>query len=120
MSLLAISVQFYGQPRIVARIPAGAFYPVPKVDSAVVRIDVGAAPAISLGPGVDEAWFFRVARAGFSQKRKTLRNSLSAGLGLQPAPVGALLDEIGVDARRRAETLTLEEWAVVAAALGDA
>jgi 16S rRNA (adenine1518-N6/adenine1519-N6)-dimethyltransferase len=86
----------------------------------VVRIDVGAAPAISLGPGIDEAWFFRVARAGFSQRRKMLRNSLSAGLGLQPAPVGALLDEVGVDARRRAETLTLEEWAVVAAALGDA
>lgn len=120
MSLLAISVQFYGQPRIVARIPAGAFYPVPQVDSAVLRIDVGVTPVVSLAPGLDEAWFFRVARAGFSQRRKMLRNSLSAGLGLQPAPVGALLDGVGVDARRRAETLTLEEWAAVATALSDA
>jgi 16S rRNA (adenine1518-N6/adenine1519-N6)-dimethyltransferase len=120
MSLLAASVQFYGQPRIVARVPAGAFYPAPKVDSAVVRIDVGATPAVPLAPGIDEAWFFRVARAGFSQRRKTLRNSLSAGLALQPAHVGALLDGIGVDARRRAQTLTLKEWAAVAAVLGDA
>jgi 16S rRNA (adenine1518-N6/adenine1519-N6)-dimethyltransferase len=120
MSLLAVSVQFYGQPRIVARIPAGAFYPAPKVDSAVVRIDVGEGPAVSLEEGIDEAGFFRVVRAGFSQRRKMLRNSLSAGLGLPPASVGALLEEAGVDARRRAETLSLEEWAGVAAALGGA
>ena len=80
MNLLAVSVQFYGQPRMVARIPAGSFYPAPQVDSAVVRIDVGERPVVPLGEGVDEAGFGRVVRAGFSQKRKTLRNSLSAGL----------------------------------------
>jgi 16S rRNA (adenine1518-N6/adenine1519-N6)-dimethyltransferase len=120
MSLLAVSVQFYGRPRIVARIPAGAFYPAPKVDSAIVRIDVGGGIAAMSEQGIDEARFFRVVRAGFSQKRKTLRNSLSAGLGLSKASVEALLDEAGVDARRRAETLSLEEWSGVAAALGAA
>ena len=120
MSLLAVSVQFYGQPRLVTRVPAGAFYPAPKVDSAVMRVDVGEDPAVSLEEGIDEAWFFRVVRAGFSQKRKMLRNSLSAGLALSPAAVSALLEAAAVDARRRAETLNLEEWARVASALGSA
>lgn len=114
MSLLAASVQFYGQPRIVARIPAGAFYPPPQVDSAVVRIDVEEQPTIALEKGTGEAVFFRVVRAGFSQKRKTLRNSLSASLGLSPATVEEALEQAGVDPRRRAETLSLIEWARVA------
>jgi 16S rRNA (adenine1518-N6/adenine1519-N6)-dimethyltransferase len=113
MSLLAVSVQFYGQPRIVARLPAGAFYPPPQVDSAVVRIDVGEQPTIVLENAIDEAMFFRVVRAGFSQKRKTLRNSLSAGLGLSPAGAEEALEQAGVDPRRRAETLSLKEWAEV-------
>ena len=113
MSLLAVSVQFYGSPRVVARIPAGAFYPVPKVDSAVVRIDVGEQPAVPLGEGIDEAGFFRVVRAGFSQKRKKLRNSLSASLRFAPAVAEEALAEAGVDPGRRAETLSLQEWARV-------
>ncbi len=117
MSLLAVSVQFYGQPRIVARIPAGAFYPPPSVGSAVVRVDVGEQPAVALGQEMDEAAFFRVVRAGFSQKRKTLRNSLSAGLGLPPAAVEGALGQAGMDPRRRAETLSLPEWADVARSL---
>lgn len=117
MSLLAVSVQFYGQPRIVARIPAGAFYPSPKVDSAVVRIDVGEQPAVPLPAGTDETAFFAVVRAGFGQKRKTLRNSLSAGLGLSPTSVEAALLQAGLDPRRRAETLSLSEWTEVARVL---
>jgi 16S rRNA (adenine1518-N6/adenine1519-N6)-dimethyltransferase len=117
MSILAVSVQFYGRPRVVARLPAGAFYPPPRVDSAVVRIDVSDEPALPPREGLDEAAFFRVVRAGFSQKRKTLRNSLSAGLGLSPAAVGDWLDGVGVDPRRRAETLSLQEWAKVAETL---
>jgi 16S rRNA (adenine1518-N6/adenine1519-N6)-dimethyltransferase len=113
MSLLAVSVQFYGQPRIVARIPAGAFYPPPQVDSAVLRVDVGEQPAIALEEATDEAVFFRVVRAGFSQKRKTLRNSLSASLGLSSTAVEEALEQAGVDPRRRAETLSLKEWAGV-------
>ena len=113
MNLLAVSVQFYGQPRMVARIPAGSFYPAPKVDSAVVRIDVGEGPAVALGEGADEAGFFRAVRAGFSQKRKKLRNSLSAGLRLKPVQASESLEQAGVDPGRRAETLSLQEWASV-------
>ena len=117
MSLLAVSVQFYGRPQIVARIPAGAFYPPPQVDSAVVRIDAGPAPRVALGRNVDEKLFFRVARAGFAQKRKTLRNALRAGLAMPPDRIEAVLDGADVDSRRRAETLSLEEWAAVARSL---
>ncbi len=117
MSLLAVSVQFYGRPELVARIPAGAFYPVPQVDSAVVQITMGPAPQIALAPGVDERVFFRLVRAGFSQKRKTLRNALSAGLRRSPADIEELLRQAGIDPRRRAETLSLEEWAGLAGAL---
>jgi 16S rRNA (adenine1518-N6/adenine1519-N6)-dimethyltransferase len=114
MSLLAVSIQFYGRPRIVARIPAGAFYPPPKVDSAVVRIDVSEQPAAALPPGVSEAALFRVVRAGFGQKRKTLRNALSAGLSLSPARAEEALRAAGIDPRRRAETLSLAEWTELA------
>ena len=117
MSLLAVSVQFYGRPEIVARIPAGAFYPAPEVDSAVVRITMGPALRVTLAPGVDERAFFRLVRAGFSQKRKTLRNALSAGLRRSPAEVEGLLRQAGIEPRRRAETVSLEEWAGLAGAL---
>ena len=117
MSLLAVSVQFYGRPQIVARIPAGAFYPPPQVDSAVLRIDVNPEPVVALGDGVSTADFFRVVRAGFSQKRKMLRNALSAGLVLAPARVEEVLLQAGIDPRRRAETLSLPEWASLAGPL---
>jgi 16S rRNA (adenine1518-N6/adenine1519-N6)-dimethyltransferase len=117
MSLLAVSVQFYGQPRIAARIPAGAFYPPPQVDSAVLRLDVAEQPTVALAREIDERTFFRTVRAGFAQKRKTLRNALSAGLGLSPGQVEERMAQIGLDPRRRAETLSLEEWAQVALAL---
>jgi 16S rRNA (adenine1518-N6/adenine1519-N6)-dimethyltransferase len=124
MSLLAVSVQLYGQPRVVARIPPGAFYPPPQVDSAVVRIDVGEQPAIAFPEGAyaggqagAEAFFFQVVKAGFGQKRKMLRNALSAGLRLPASTVEEALMRAGVDPRRRAETLSLQEWAEVAGAL---
>jgi 16S rRNA (adenine1518-N6/adenine1519-N6)-dimethyltransferase len=108
MSLLALGVQFYCNGKIVERIPAGAFYPTPKVDSAVVRLDRRAEP---VAPDVSAEAFFKVARAGFSQPRKQLRNSLAAGLGLPTAEVEAWLARAGIDPKRRAETLTLGEWA---------
>jgi 16S rRNA (adenine1518-N6/adenine1519-N6)-dimethyltransferase len=107
MNLLAVSVQFYGIPRIVQRIPAGAFYPAPAVDSAVVRIDLPDQPRVAV-TNVD--LFFKAAKAGFGQKRKQLHNSLSAGLPLQHEQIMQALNETGIDPKRRAETLTLEEW----------
>jgi len=110
MNLLAVSVQFYGQPRIVARIKAGAFYPEPEVDSAVVRIDRHPAPPMDIQ---DVAEFFAVVKAGFAQRRKQLRNSLAAGLGRPQTEVVAVLEAAGVDPRRRPETLYLQEWAAI-------
>jgi 16S rRNA (adenine1518-N6/adenine1519-N6)-dimethyltransferase len=107
LSLLALSVQVYGQPHTAARIPAGAFYPPPKVDSAVVRVDLYPEPLIPAGQLND---FFRLAKAGFSQKRKTLRNALAGGLGWKHERVQELLGAAEIDPQRRAETLTMEEW----------
>jgi 16S rRNA (adenine1518-N6/adenine1519-N6)-dimethyltransferase len=107
MSLLALSVQVYGHPAIAAQIPAESFYPSPKVDSAVVRLDIFPQPVI---PEARLDNFFQLIKAGFSQKRKTLRNALSAGLRLAPAEAEAMLAEAGIDPRRRAETLAIEEW----------
>ncbi|GBL19895.1 ribosomal RNA small subunit methyltransferase A [Anaerolineaceae bacterium] len=107
MSLLALSVQVYGVPHIVGRIPAGAFFPKPEVDSAIVRVDLHAVPVV---PADELALFFRVARAGFGQRRKQLLNSLAAGLGLGREPVRAALEGAGLEPRRRAETLSVPEW----------
>ncbi len=107
LSLLALSVQVYGQPGIAAKIPAGAFHPVPKVDSAILRIDIYDEPLI---PRELLPRFFQLTKAGFSQKRKTLRNSLSAGLGISAAQAEFLLTSAGIDFMRRAETLSIEEW----------
>lgn len=108
MSLLALSVQVYGKPSIAATIPAGAFYPAPKVDSAVIRVEMYPQPLISTG---HLETFFRLAKAGFSQKRKTLRNSLAGGMGISGEQAGALLTNAHIDPMRRAETLSLPEWA---------
>jgi 16S rRNA (adenine1518-N6/adenine1519-N6)-dimethyltransferase len=107
MSLLSLSVQVYGRPRIIARIPAGAFYPAPKIDSAILRIEIAGEPGIPYEL-LDK--FFQLAKAGFGQKRKTLRNSISAGLRITPTQAQSLLEAAGIDAQRRAETLSLDEW----------
>ncbi|MBI3959328.1 MAG: ribosomal RNA small subunit methyltransferase A [Chloroflexi bacterium] len=114
MSLLAIGVQFYAEAKIVQKVPAGAFHPRPKVDSAVLRLDVRPQSAVA---GVDPAWYFAVVRAGFGQKRKQLRNSVAAGLGLSKEATEAGLAAAGIDASRRAETLSLTEWGALAKAL---
>ncbi|MEZ4717135.1 MAG: rRNA adenine N-6-methyltransferase family protein [Caldilineaceae bacterium] len=86
----------------------GAFYPRPKVDSTVLRLDVRPQPYF---PDADPTRFFAIVRAGFSQKRKQLLNSLSGGLGLDKTQARAALDAAGIDPRRRAQTLSLDEWA---------
>lgn len=113
LSLLAVSVQFYGRPTLVTHIKAGSFYPVPKVDSAVVRIEPYPHPAVDV-PDRDE--FFVIVKAGFSQKRKQLHNALAAGLARPQVDIAPALERAGVDGRRRAETLALDEWASLARA----
>lgn len=107
MSLLAVSVQYYGRVRLVTPVKAGAFWPRPDVDSAVIRIDVD--PARLEPDTANDAAFFRVVRAGFSEKRKQLKNNLRQ-LGYDDTTIAAALEAAGIDARRRAETLTVAEW----------
>ncbi|HOZ37355.1 MAG TPA: 16S rRNA (adenine(1518)-N(6)/adenine(1519)-N(6))-dimethyltransferase RsmA [Anaerolineaceae bacterium] len=108
MSLLSLSVFIFGEPEIVGTIPAGSFFPAPDVDSAVLRIRLHPEPLIP-APQLDQ--FFKLAHAGFGQKRKTLRNSLSSGLSLPTGEVEARLIKAEIDPSRRAETLSVAEWA---------
>ncbi len=107
MNFLAVLVQFYGQPEMVRTIAPGAFYPPPKVDSAVVRIRMHPQPPLE---GAQTRQFFRLVSAGFSQARKQLHNPLAQGLGLSRTSVMDALEATGIDAKRRAETLTVAEW----------
>jgi 16S rRNA (adenine1518-N6/adenine1519-N6)-dimethyltransferase len=141
MSLLSVSVGYYGRARLVGTVKAGAFWPRPEVDSAIVRIDVDArspgpdggrqttdrsqpeAPSLAVASGVgtssspSEEQFFRVVRAGFSEKRKQLKNNLRQ-VGVGDEAIAAALEAAGIDGRRRAETLTVEEWGRLAERLG--
>lgn len=107
LSLLALSVLVYGNPEYAFSIPAGAFYPQPKVDSAVIKVDILNEPRISPS---NQDTFFKLARAGFQQKRKNLRNSLSSGLHLEKSFIEELLVQANIDKNRRAETLSIDEW----------
>jgi 16S rRNA (adenine1518-N6/adenine1519-N6)-dimethyltransferase len=111
MNLLAISVQVYGEAKLAGNIPGGSFYPPPQVDSAIVRIDLYEKSLFSASVVEN---LFRLAKAGFSQKRKTLRNSISAGLRYSPQEAANLLQSAGIQPNRRAETVSLEEWAKLA------
>jgi len=109
--LLTVWTALYGSARVVFRVPAGAFVPRPKVESAVVSIDLQTAPRADV---VDERWFREVVRAAFAQRRKTLRAAL-AKLGTAEA-----IERAGIDPRRRGETLSLEEFAGLARSLAGA
>jgi 16S rRNA (adenine1518-N6/adenine1519-N6)-dimethyltransferase len=108
LSILAISIQFYGKPQIVAIVPAGNFYPAPKVDSAILKIDMYSQTVVNV---TSEENFFRTVRAGFCAARKQLANSLSQGLELPKLEVLSLMQKAKVEPQKRAETLSLEEWA---------
>jgi 16S rRNA (adenine1518-N6/adenine1519-N6)-dimethyltransferase len=110
MSLLSVSIQLYGKPTIVDYIPPQSFYPPPKVDSAIVRVDLYKRPPVAIA---DEATFFSIVRGGFSAPRKQLRNSLALGLKISTEESTDLLEEAGIGQKRRAETLNLEEWASI-------
>lgn len=107
LSLLAISVQFYGKPKVITYVPGECFYPAPKVESAVLRIDLFPEPALKV-KSADS--FFRLVRAGFTSNRKQIANSLALGLLLPKNDILPLLEKAGIDNTRRAETLSIEEW----------
>ncbi len=107
MSLLSVSVQFYGEPEIVSYVPARCFYPAPEVSSAILKVALYPQPVVAK----DSEGFFGLVRAGFCASRKQLVNSLAQGLGLPKARVLPLLEKADIIPQRRAETLTLTEWA---------
>ena len=113
---VTVSVNYYAEPELLFHVSAGSFMPAPKVDSAVMRLNVREKPPVD----VDEALFFRVVKAAFSQRRKVIANSLSAGLGTDKASVNALLERSGIPANARAEQLSLNDFAAIAAALQEA
>ena len=110
---LTVAVNFYANPSIVADVPASSFLPQPKVDSSVIKIDIRSEPPVKVA---DKKQFFKVVRASFSQRRKTLLNSLfnSSLFGIDKETLKGILNSIGIDENRRPETLSIEEFANIA------
>ena len=113
MSLLAVSIQYYAQPKIISYVSHGSFYPPPEVDSAIIKLD----PKYKILNTKNDQEFFKIVKAGFAGKRKQLGNNLSRGLNLEKNLVEEKLKLIGIDPKRRAETLTLLEWQNIATTL---
>lgn len=111
---VSVAVHYRSQPKLLFQVGRGSFLPPPKVDSAVLRLDLRQEPPVSVA---DEDWFFRVSRAAFAQRRKTAANSLSATLGLPKPQVEQALAAAGAPENVRAERLTLEQLAALANAL---
>lgn len=110
MSILALSVQLYGEPTIVRKVSKDAFWPPPKVDSAILTVTDIRKKTPMILDGVSEEQFFTVVRAGFAEKRKQLHNTLARHLALSHEQALKLLQKAKIDPARRAETLTIAEW----------
>ena len=108
---VTVAVNFYSKPKVLFNVSAGSFIPAPKVDSAVIRLDVLKTPSVDVK---DSKKFFRVVKAAFGQRRKTLPNSLSSGLGLPKSEVNNLLTECNLSLNLRAEQLTMEDFKNIA------
>jgi len=117
MSLLALSVQYYAKPYIIREVKAGNFWPEPEVDSAVIRFDCQISDFKESIRNETDRLFFRVARSGFSAKRKMLKNNLSAGLSLDQGIIIKAFNQVGLELTARAEELSLENWRKLVAAL---
>ena len=112
---ITYSVHYYAEVSEITDVSRDCFYPVPKVDSVVLRLDLLPERPVEVQ---DEKLFFRCIKAGFSQRRKTLLNSLT-GLGdFDKNTIAAALDNAGIEHERRAESLSLEEFALLADSLG--
>jgi 16S rRNA (adenine1518-N6/adenine1519-N6)-dimethyltransferase len=107
LSMLAISVQLYGEPSLVKIVPAKSFYPAPKVDSAVLQIKLFDKPKYDIG---DEKKFFGVLRACFSGKRKQIHNTLKNNLKLSKEQVDAALSSAKINPAARPQELSIEQW----------
>ena len=107
---VSVAVRYYAEPELLFKVSRGSFLPAPNVDSAVIRLRVRSQPAVAVR---EEAFFFHVVRAAFSQRRKTVHNSLSAGLHLPKEAVGKALAQTGISPSARAEQMTVEQFAAL-------
>ena len=107
---LSVAVQYYTVSEIALYVPPRSFMPPPEVDSVVVNCKVRQIPAVEL---IDEKMFFRVVKAAFGQRRKTLNNALKS-MGVDKNIIADVLDKAGIEATRRGETLTMEEFGAIA------
>ena len=110
---VSIAVRYYSEPKVLFQVSRGSFMPAPDVDSAVIRLDVLPKPAVDAPPQA----FFKVVKAAFSMRRKTLLNCLSGGLGVSKEQVRELLKRAKVSEGARAEQLSMEQFAAIARAL---
>jgi len=106
-SLITIETQLFGKPEIIDIVPAKSFYPEPKVDSAILKIDIFKKPLVD-SDHLNS--FLRIVKFGFTQKRKKLGNSLASGLHIKPPEMRDILSGAGIDANLRAEDLDIEDW----------
>ncbi len=109
MSMLALSVQFFGDTEIIREVKAGNFWPEPKIDSAVIKITLNNSKRGGVSQAEEKA-FFRLAKFGFSAKRKMLKNNLGSGLKISNQEAEKLLLKAGLDVKVRAEDLSVTDW----------
>jgi len=110
MSILAVSVQFFGQPEIIQIVPRSSFYPTPEVDSAILRISRIKNESETNLKRMDAKDFFRVVKVGFSARRKQLHNNLANGLRLKSEEAKNILLDLGLDIQVRAQDLSVDDW----------
>lgn len=111
---VSIAVRYYCEPKVLFQVSRGSFMPAPDVDSTVIRLDVRKQPEVDVKREED---FFRVVKAAFSQRRKTLSNTLSSGLSMNKTQIAELLERAGVASNLRAEQLSMQQFADIANAL---
>lgn len=111
---VSIAVRYYCEPKVLFQVSRGSFMPAPDVDSTVIRLDIRKQPAVDIKREED---FFRVVKAAFSQRRKTLSNTLSSGLSMNKTQIAELLERAGVVSNLRAEQLSMQQFADIANAL---
>ena len=107
---ISAAVNYYSKPEILFRVSKGSFLPAPKVDSAVIKLNILKEPSVGVG---DEKMFFKIVKAAFSQRRKTLANSLSSGLSISKSEVTQILERVGINQTARAEEMTMENFAAI-------
>ena len=113
---ITVSVQYYSEPQIIIDVPKENFLPAPEVDSCVIRLDMREKPLVSLK---DEKLFFRLVKGAFTQRRKTINNSLTCS-GKSKEEIMAALNKLGIDSKLRAENLSIQQYADIANTLVEA